>query len=210
MLITNELLYQLSYFGEPAFIESGANIECFFEKRNKKTRIFVPPFLFLCQRDDFETHTENAFLIVVADDFERAHFGGVFHVEADAETFVIVAYVNHAYGVGCSFGEAFHVKTAHGFFLDTLAALSGFLRPTPGISDESFREYLRAKIQCNHWNGQNETLPGILAMAFPGADAVLIDNQDGTVTASLSEDTQYPLEDLFPCPSGIRLSVREA
>ena len=106
--------------------------------------------------------------------------------------------------------EALSLETAQGFFLDTLAALSGFLRPTPGMSDESFREYLRAKIQCNHWNGQNETLPGILAMAFPDVEAVLIDHQDGTVTASLSEDTQFPLEDLFPCPAGIRLSVCEA
>ena len=105
---------------------------------------------------------------------------------------------------------ALSLDMAQGFFLDTLAALSGFLRPPPGISDESFREYLRAKIQCNHWNGQNATLPGILSMAFPDADAVLTDNQDGTVTASLSEDTQFPLEDLFPCPAGIRLSVREA
>ena len=105
---------------------------------------------------------------------------------------------------------ALSLDTAQGFFLDTLAALSGFLRPTPGMTDESFREYLRAKIQCNHWNGQNETLPGILAMAFPGAEAVLTDNQDGTVTASLSDDTQFPLEDLFPCPAGIRLSVRES
>ena len=105
---------------------------------------------------------------------------------------------------------ALSLETAQGFFLDTLAALSGLSRPTPGMSDESFREYLRAKIQCNHWNGQNETLPGILSMAFPGAEAVLVDNQDGTVTASLSEDTQFPLEDLFPCPAGIRLSEREA
>ena len=106
--------------------------------------------------------------------------------------------------------EALSLGTAQGFFLDTLAALSGISRPTPGMTDESFRKYLRAKIQCNHWNGQNETLPGILAMAFPGAEAVLTDNQDGTVTASLSEDTQFPLEDLCPCPAGIRLSVRES
>ena len=69
--------------------------------------------------------------------------------------------------------EALSLETAQGFFLDTLAGLSGISRPTPGMTDESFREYLRAKIQCNHWNGQNETLPGILLMAFPDADAVL-------------------------------------
>ena len=105
---------------------------------------------------------------------------------------------------------ALSLDTAQGFFLDTLAALSGFLRPTPGMTDESFREYLRARIQCNHWNGQNETLPGILAMAFPDAKAKLTDNMDGTVTAELSTETSFPLEELFPCPAGIRLSVREA
>ena len=106
--------------------------------------------------------------------------------------------------------EALSLDTAQGFFLDTLAALSGFLRPTPGMTDESFREYLRAKVQCNHWNGQNETLPAILSRAFPGAEAKLTDNMDGTVTAELSTETSFPLEDLFPCPAGISLSVREA
>ena len=106
--------------------------------------------------------------------------------------------------------EALSLDTAQGFFLDTLAALSGISRPTPGMTDESFREYLRAKIQCNHWNGQNETLPGILAMAFPNSEAKLTDNMDGTVTAELSTEMSFPLEDLFPCPAGIRLIEREA
>ena len=38
----------------------------------------------------------------------------------------------------------------------------------------------------------------------------LTDNMDGTVTAELSTEMSFPLEDLFPCPAGIRLSVREA
>ena len=63
-------------------------------------------------------------------------------------------------------------------------------------------------MQPLEWPKRNPA--GILAIAFPGAEAVLTDNQDGTVTASLSEDTQFPLEDLFPCPAGIRLSEREA
>ena len=106
--------------------------------------------------------------------------------------------------------EALSLETAQGFFLDTLAALSGISRPTPGMTDESFRKYLRAKIQCNHWNGQNETLPEILAMAFSDVEAKLTDNMDGTVTAELSTETSFPLDDLFPCPAGIRLSVRES
>ena len=106
--------------------------------------------------------------------------------------------------------RALSLETAQGFFMDTLAALSGFLRPTPGMTDESFREYLRARIQCNHWNGQNEALPAILSRAFPNADAKLTDNMDGTVTAELTTETSFPLEDLFPCPAGIRLIEREA
>ena len=101
--------------------------------------------------------------------------------------------------------EALSLETASGFFLDTLASLSGISRPTPGMTDDDFREYLRAKIQCNHWNGRNETLPGILAMAFPDEEAKLTDNMDGTVTAELSGETSFPLEDLFPCPAGVRL-----
>ena len=101
--------------------------------------------------------------------------------------------------------EAFSLETAPGFFLDTLAQLSGLSRPTPGMPDDAFREYLRARIQSNHWNGRNESLPGILAMAFPDATAKLTDNLDGTVTAELSGETSFPLEDLFPRPAGVRL-----
>ena len=101
--------------------------------------------------------------------------------------------------------EVLSLESAPGFFLDTLAQLSGVSRPTPGMPDEDFREYLRAKIQCNHWNGRNESLPGILSMAFPDAEAKLTDNMDGTVTAELSGETSFPLEELFPCPAGVRL-----
>ena len=111
---------------------------------------------------------------------------------------------------GVQLPEALSLDTAPGFFLDTLAQLSGITRPTPGMSDDDFRQYLRARIQCNHWNGRNESLPEILAMAFPGAEATLIDNMDGTVTADLSSETSFPLADLFPCPAGISLEVREA
>ena len=49
LLITNELLYQLSYFGKMLlFDESGANIECFFETKNKKRRILLLRFSRLC------------------------------------------------------------------------------------------------------------------------------------------------------------------
>ena len=94
LLITNELLYQLSYFGKPAFLKSGANISCFFETRNKKRRN-NSPFFVLCQRKDFETHSENSFLIVVTDDFEGSYFGSVFHMKPDTETFVVIAYMHY-------------------------------------------------------------------------------------------------------------------
>ena len=49
LLITNELLYQLSYFGKMLlFDESGANIKCFFETENKKRRILLLRFCRLC------------------------------------------------------------------------------------------------------------------------------------------------------------------
>ena len=101
--------------------------------------------------------------------------------------------------------SAFALDSAVGFQLDTLGALVGVSRPSSATSDDDFRVLLRARIARNHWDGTNESLPAALAAAFPDRSSSLIDNLDGTVTASLSDDHPFPLKDLFPLPAGVRL-----
>ena len=103
-------------------------------------------------------------------------------------------------------------ETAEGFRLDTLGLLAGIPRPASGTSDADYRAYLRAKIALHHWDGTNVTLPSLLEEAFPGMDARLTDNQDGTVTVSFSASSApvpFPLKDVFPCPAGIRLTEEQ-
>ncbi len=101
---------------------------------------------------------------------------------------------------------AFSLEEAVGKQLDTLGALCGVPRPSAATSDEDYRLLLRARIAAHHWNGSNETLPEALSFAFPGRNAKLRDNQDGTVTAFWDGGSlPFPPEELFPRPAGIRL-----
>ena len=105
-----------------------------------------------------------------------------------------------------SLPEALSPERAAGAQLDRLGALCGVPRPAGGLSDEDFRTYLRAKIALHHWDGTNETVPAVLRAAFPDRDAVLRDNLDGTVSASLSGDPlPFPRKEVFPVPAGVRL-----
>ena len=101
---------------------------------------------------------------------------------------------------------ALSIETAKGFFLDTLAALSGVSRPTAGTSDEDLRKYLRVWIQLHHWDGSNGSLGEMLEAAFPGQEARLNDNMDGTVTASLEGSYPFNLKEVFPRPAGVRMT----
>ena len=101
--------------------------------------------------------------------------------------------------------EAFDPDKAKGVQLNTLGQLVGVSRPKLTTSDADFRAYLRAWIQLHHWDGTNGTLPETLSAAFPGQDARLIDNGDGTVTASIIGSLPFSLRDVFPCPAGVRL-----
>ena len=100
---------------------------------------------------------------------------------------------------------AYDLETASGRQLDALGELLNVPRPMPSTSDEDYRFLLQARIAVHHWDGTNESLPGVLAAAFPGREAKLIDNQDGTVTASVSGSLPFSLEELCPVPAGIRL-----
>lgn len=101
--------------------------------------------------------------------------------------------------------EAFSLSSAEGFQLDTLGALAGVPRPGQFTSDEDYRLWLISRIALNHWSGRNEDLPAVLAVAFPGREARMLDNLDGTVSGSISGDLPFPLSSLLPVPAGIRL-----
>lgn len=103
--------------------------------------------------------------------------------------------------------EAFSLDTAVGWQLDALGELLDVPRPGPSVSDEDYRFLLRARIAVHHWDGTNETLPAVLEAAFPGREAKLIDQMDGTVMASVSGELPFPLAELFPVPAGVRLVV---
>ena len=100
---------------------------------------------------------------------------------------------------------AYDLETASGAQLNALGELLNVPRPMPSTSDENYRFLLRARIAVHHWDGTNESLPDVLEAAFPGRNPKLIDNQDGTVTASVSGTMPFSLEELFPVPAGIRL-----
>ena len=95
---------------------------------------------------------------------------------------------------GFSFAEA------EGVQLDQIAAAIGLNRTDIGtdVPDETFRQYLLAKLALWTWDGTNQGVPGVLEIALPGTQEN--DNQDGTVTVSPAGSRQ----DLLPVPAGIR------
>ena len=97
------------------------------------------------------------------------------------------------------------LETAVGTQLDLIGALARVLRPV-GAGDEAYREYLRARIAAKNWDGTNEGLAETLAFAFPGKNARLIDNMDGTVSAALEGAVPgFDLAEIFPLPAGVRI-----
>lgn len=58
------------------------------------------------------------------------------------------------------------------------------------LTDETYRIVLKTKIAINHWDGTNQTLPGIIetALADSGITMQLVDNQDMTISAWLFAD----------------------
>ncbi len=126
---------------------------------------------------------------------------------AEALTAAILAQAEDLLALLASLPSALSPDTAEGNQLDLLGALMNIPRPEEGLSHEDYRFYLCAKRASHFWDGTNETLPAVLEAAFPGRTAVLKDNQDGTVTASLSGETPpFSLTELFPVPAGIRLT----
>lgn len=108
--------------------------------------------------------------------------------------------------VQTGFPAAWHPDTAAGAQLDALGTLLRAPRPGPSVSDADARLLLRARVAAHHWDGTNEALPALLARAFPGRNARILDNQDGTVSAGMEGDPPFSLKELLPIPGGIRLT----
>ena len=96
---------------------------------------------------------------------------------------------------GFSFGEA------EGVQLDQIAAAIGLNRTDIGtdVPDETFRQYLLAKLALWSWDGTNKTVPEVLGIALPGSTQT--DNGDGTV--SITGSSPVEVSKVFPIPAGI-------
>ena len=101
---------------------------------------------------------------------------------------------------GSSFGGA------EGVQLDQIAATIGLNRTDIGtdVPDETFRQYLLAKLALWSWDGTNKTVPEVLGIALPGSTQ--IDNGDGSVT--IHTGSGLPVEKVFPIPAGVRVVQR--
>ena len=96
--------------------------------------------------------------------------------------------------------EAFSLQSAEGVQLDLLAAPPGLERPR-GMTDEAFRNLLKAKLALWRWDGTCKDAAAILEEAFPGY--TLTDHGDGSV--SLSGPEPVPEKDLLPVPAGVSI-----
>ena len=105
-----------------------------------------------------------------------------------------------------SLQSGFSFAAAEGKQMDDLAAAVGLARES-GMTDESFRQYLLAKLALWTWDGMNEDVKRVLDAALPGSTQT--DNQDGTVTAAPVQMLPADAGELFPVPAGIRLVEEE-
>ena len=95
----------------------------------------------------------------------------------------------------------FSFARAEGIQLDQIAEAIGLNRRDIGadVPDETFRQYLLAKLALWTWDGTNKTVPEVLGIALPGSTQT--DNGDGTV--SITGLFPMELEKSFPIPAGI-------
>lgn len=115
---------------------------------------------------------------------------------------------------------AFSLDSAVGKQLDWVGSLVGASRqleytstanPSGELADNDFREYIRAKIIFNRWDGCNESLPALWQMAYPAIEMSYTDNQDMTMTVYLSGDIPEIMQELIqrgmliPSPAGVRM-----
>lgn len=109
---------------------------------------------------------------------------------------------------------AFYVENAVGAQLDAIGAQVGASRYIAGLAsdaldDGDYRSYIKAKILCNMWDGTNESLPALWNSVYPSLQMVFVDNQDMTMTVTVTGDISPALSQMIqtgmiiPCPSGV-------
>ena len=97
----------------------------------------------------------------------------------------------------------FSFARAEGIQLDQIAAAIGLNRSDIGtdVPDETFRQYLLAKLALWSWDGTNKTVPAVLHTAFPGV--MQTDNGDGTV--SITGINGEVAGKVIPIPAGTKI-----
>ncbi|GLG01589.1 hypothetical protein Alches_16290 [Alicyclobacillus hesperidum subsp. aegles] len=133
----------------------------------------------------------------------------------------ILQKVDDSISVSNSIPSAFELDTAEGAQLDILGQLIGQPRDigvpltnnSSILDDDHYRLVLQAKIVRNQWDGTVGEIYDIWNAAFPGTQLALVDNQDMTMTANITN-----LEDnlaaelvtaglIIPRPLGVELNV---
>lgn len=96
--------------------------------------------------------------------------------------------------------SAYSVDEAQGVHLDRLAAVSGLSRNDLGtnVSDEDFRDYLKAKFKLWTWDGTNAGATMVLPEGTTETD-----NMNLTVTV----DPAGSLPGILPIPAGISIAT---
>jgi hypothetical protein len=66
------------------------------------------------------------------------------------------------------------------------------------LSDEIYRLVLKVKIAINHWDGQNDSLPGIIdaALAGSGIRMCIVDNQDMSISIWIMPDVSVVFSEM--------------
>lgn len=114
----------------------------------------------------------------------------------------------------------FDIDSASGVQLDTVGKIVGQSREvnfqpsdgtSPILSDYDYRTLLKAKIVKNQWKGQIAALMDAWANLFPDSNILIYDNQDMTMTVTMSGNLALIEKDLIehgyivPKPQTVRL-----
>ena len=102
--------------------------------------------------------------------------------------------------------SGFSVDGAVGPQLDIVGASFGCSRADAAdASDETFRDYIKAKLVLWRWDGTNATVSALLRDAFPGQSVSVVDNGDMTLTGNNTGSLPGEAGELLPVPAGVRL-----
>ena len=115
----------------------------------------------------------------------------------------------------------FDIDFATGDQLDIIGDILGQSRtltfqPTDGtepiLEDEMYRKVLKAKVVLNHWDGQLYSIEQKWNSIFPDTQIVIVDNQDMSITVSVSGDISTLIQDMIkndmiiPRPQAVKVN----